>query len=397
MPRPPLRSPLVHEFWAGIRAGQSIQEAADAAGISVMSGRRIFQHAGGIMPSMNASQGRYLSLTEREYLHELFSQRVGVREIARILGRSASTISRELTRGRVSRGRSYRRRYSPARGQSLAEQARRGPRRRKLAECTPLREYVQQALGNNLSPEQIAGRLRVDYPNDPEMRVSHETIYQALYVQGRGELQRELVQHLRTGRSLRKPRKRERERRGRIPGMVMISERPPEVEDRAIPGHWEGDLILGSTESASAIGTLVERTTGYVLLLHLPENHTAQAVQDAMVRKIGQLPELLKRSITWDQGREMTNHRLIAEATGLDIYFCDPHSPWQRGSNENTNGLLRQYFPKGTDLSFWGAGVLDQVATELNDRPRKRHGFYTPAEVLARLLEEADQPPVLPH
>lgn len=397
MGRPPLRSHIIHGFWAGIRAGQSIEEAADAAGMSVMSGRRIFRNAGGIMPSINAPQGRYLSLAEREYLHELFSQRVGVREIARILGRSASTISRELTRGRVSRGGLYRRRYSPSRGQTLAEQARRGSRHRKLAECAPLREYVQQALTDNLSPEQIAGRLRIDYPNDPEMRVSHETIYQALYVQGRGELRRELVKHLRTGRSLRKPRKSVGERRGRIPGMVMISERPPEVEDRSIPGDWEGDLILGSAESGSAIGTLVERTTGYVLLLHLPENHTAAAVQDAMVRKIGQLPELLKRSLTWDQGREMTNHRLIAEATGLDIYFCDPHSPWQRGSNENTNGLLRQYFPKGTDLSFWGTGILDQVATELNNRPRKRHGFHTPAEVLARLLEEANQPPVLPH
>lgn len=397
MSRPPLRSHIIELFWAGIRAGRSIEEAAVAAGISVGAARNVLRNAGGIMPSISESQGRYLSLDEREYLHELYSIRTTIREIARLLGRSASTISRELKRGRTFRGAAYSRRYSPARGQTLAEQARRGPRHRKLAECTRLREYVQQALTNNLSPEQIAGRLRIDYPNDPEMRVSHETIYQALYVQGRGELKRELTTYLRTGRSLRKPRKREGERRGRIPGMVMISERPPEVDDRAIPGHWEGDLILGSTESGSAIGTLVERTTGYVLLLHLPENHTASAVQNAMVRKMSQLPELLKRSLTWDQGSEMTNHRLIAAETGLDIYFCDPHSPWQRGSNENTNGLLRQYFPKGTDLSIWGAGILDQVATELNNRPRKRHGFRTPAEVLVTLLEEANQPPVLPH
>ena len=397
MSRPPLRSHIIHAFWSGIRAGQDIQEAAEAAGISVTSGRRVFGKAGGIMPSSSAPQSRYLSLDEREYLHELHARRTGVREIARILGRSPSTISRELQRGRKAGAKAYRRRYSPARGQTLAERARRGPRRRKLAEHARLREYVQQALTDNLSPEQIAGRLRIDYPNDPEMRVSHETIYQALYVQGRGELKRELTTHLRTGRSLRKPRKREGERRGRIPGMVMISERPPEVADRAIPGHWEGDLILGSAESGSAIGTLVERTTGYVLLLHLPENHTAQTVQDAMVGKIGRPPELLKRSVTWDQGSEMSNHRLIADQTGLDIYFCDPHAPWQRGSNENTNGLLRQYFPKGTDLSFWGEGFLDQVATELNNRPRKRHEFHTPAEVLTTLLEEANQPPVLPH
>ena len=397
MSRSPLRLRVTNAFWAKIRAGESIEDAARAAGISITSARRLFRKAGGIMPPISTSQGRYLSLDEREYLHELFTQRKGVREIARTLGRAPSTISKELKRGKITHGRASRPQYSPARGQTHAEQARRGPRRRKLVEHTPLREYVQQALLDRLSPEQIAGRLRIDSPDDLEMRVSHETIYQALYVQGRGELKRELVKHLRTGRTVRKPRRREGERRGRIPGMVMISERPPEVEDRAVPGHWEGDLILGSTASGSAIGTLVERTTGYVLLLHLPEHHTALAVQDAMVRKMRQLPELLKRSITWDQGQEMTNHRLIADQTGLDIYFCDPHSPWQRGSNENTNGLLRQYFPKGTDLSLWGAGILDQVATELNNRPRKRHGFHTPAEVLATLLEKANQPPVLPH
>jgi IS30 family transposase len=221
------------------------------------------------------------------------------------------------------------------------------------------------------------------------MRVSPETIYQSLYVQARGGLKRELTAHLRTGRSMRKPRRRPGERLARIPGAVMISERPPEVEDRAVPGHWEGDLILGSTASNSAVGTLVERATGFVMLLHLPQGHGALAVQEALVAKMLTLEEQLRRSLTWDQGREMCNHAAIKKATGLDIYFCDPHSPWQRGSNENTNGLLRQYLPKGTDLSFYGPGMLDNIAAQLNARPRKRHGFQTPAEVLEKLLSEA--------
>ena len=220
------------------------------------------------------------------------------------------------------------------------------------------------------------------------MRVSPETIYQSLYIQARGGLKRELTAHLRTGRSMRKPRRREAERRGRIPGMIMISERPAEIEDRAVPGHWEGDLILGSAASKSAVGTLVERTTGFVMLLHLPGDHGALAVQEALVTKMATLPEQLRRSLTWDQGSEMANHVAIAEATSMDIYFCEPHSPWQRGSNENTNGLLRQYLPKGTDLSFYGPGLLDKIASELNARPRKRHDFQTPAEVLDQLLSE---------
>jgi IS30 family transposase len=227
------------------------------------------------------------------------------------------------------------------------------------------------------------------------MWVSHESIYQALYVQGRGGLRRELTAHLRTGRSLRKPHGRpgqRSERRGRIPGMVMISERPAEVEDRAVPGHWEGDLILGSTTSGSAVGTLVERATRYVILLHLPGDHTALTVQDAMVTAMAELPATLKRTLTWDQGKEMANHARIAAATGLDIYFCDPHSPWQRGSNENTNGLLRQYFPKGTDLSFHGPGILANVADELNRRPRQTLGWATPAEALDQLLSNPSKP-----
>ena len=226
----------------------------------------------------------------------------------------------------------------------------------------------------------------MDFPDDPEMRVSHETIYQALYVQSRGALRRELTTSLRTGRTIRKPRRRAEERRGRLRGMVMISERPPEVADRAVPGHWEGDLILGSTASGSAVGTLVERSTRFVMLLHLPGGHTAEIVQEAMVAKMATLPEQLRRSLTWDQGSEMANHVQIAEATGLSIYFCDPHSPWQRGTNENTNGLLRQYLPKGTDLSFYGPGMLDNIAAELNNRPRKTLNWHTPTEALHAIL-----------
>ena len=259
----------------------------------------------------------------------------------------------------------------------------------RLATNLGLRREVQARLKRRDSPRQIAGRLRIDFPDDPEMHVSPETIYQSLYIQARGGLKRELTTYLRTGRSRRKPRRRAGERRGRIPGMVMISERPPEVEDRAVPGHWEGDLILGSTASNSAVGTLVERASGFVMLLHLPAGRGALAVQDALVAKMATLPEQLRRSLTWDQGREMANHVQIAAATGLEIYFCDPHSPWQRGSNENTNGLLRQYLPKGTDLSFYGAGLLDNIAAELNSRPRERHGFRTPAEVLDQLLSKA--------
>lgn len=232
-----------------------------------------------------------------------------------------------------------------------------------------------------------------DFPDDPEMWVSHETIYQSLYVQSRGALKRELATHLRTGRTVRKPHPRADQRRERFARMVMISERPAEVEDRAVPGHWEGDLILGSAASGSAVGTLVERATRFVMLLHLPGGHTADIVQEAMVAKMVTLPEQLRLSLTWDQGSEMANHVQIAEATGLSIYFCDPHSPWQRGSNENTNGLLRQYLPKGADLSFYGPGMLDNIAAQLNRRPRKTLNWRTPAEKLQALLSGQSGPP----
>jgi IS30 family transposase len=373
------------QFWEAVRGGLGVKEAGALAGVGPTTAQRWFNEAGGVNPIRIVPPiGRYLSLAEREELMRLDAAGHGVRAIARVMGRAPSTISRELRRGK-----GWRTGYRASLGQDAADKARRQPRGCKLATNLQLRREVQDRLTRHDSPEQIAGRLKADFPDDPEMWVSHETIYQAIYVQSRGGLKRELTKHLRTGRSLRKPHRKEGERRGRIPGMVMISERPPEIEDRAVPGHWEGDLIMGSTESNSAVGTLVERTTGFAMLLHLPNGHGALEVQEAIVAKMGDLPEMLRRSLTWDQGREMANHVAIAEATGLDIYFCDPHSPWQRGSNENTNGLLRQYMPKGTDLSFHGPGLLDLYANELNSRPRKRFDFRTPAEVLDELLSEA--------
>jgi IS30 family transposase len=384
MRRPPFPFEVRRRFWHGVRAGLGVADAAVAAGASSAWGKRVFREAGGVIPTSRADPvGRYLSFAEREEIMRLDAAGLGVRAIARTTGRRPSTISRELRRGQARHG------YTASVAQARADEGRRAPRAAKLAVCLRLRREVRARLERKDSPAQIAGRLKIDFPDDPEMRVSAETIYQSLYVQARGGLRRELTRHLRTGRSMRRPRRVEGERRGRIPGMVTISQRPPEVEDRAVPGHWEGDLIMGSQGSNSAVGTLVERATGFTMLLHLPNGHGAPAVQEALVAKIAALPEQLRLSLTWDQGKEMSDHVKIAEATGLDIYFCDPHSPWQRGSNENTNGLLRQYLPKGSDLSFYGPGLLDNIAAELNARPRKRHGWQTPAEVLDRLLSEA--------
>jgi IS30 family transposase len=244
---------------------------------------------------------------------------------------------------------------------------------------------VEEDLGRRYSPEQIVGRLRRHFPDDPQMRVSTETIYQALYVQSRGALRRELTKCLRTGRALRRPSRQAGKRRNQIPDMINIVERPAEADDRAVAGHWEGDLILGKN-NLSAIGTLVERTTGYTMLVHLPDGYKAEQVRDALISKIKTLPAILRASLTWDQGIEMHEWQQVSVAADIDIYFCDPHSPWQRGTSENTNGLLRQYFPKGTDLSVHSAIDLDWVATELNDRPRKRLGFAKPIEEIGPLL-----------
>lgn len=388
-PRVPLE--VEGRFWQRVREGLSVADAACAAGVSESRARGWFVDRGGVMPEIGAHvRSRHLSLVERQRIEEMCRDRRPPAEIAAELGRHRSTISRELRRVQhdTKDRRSVRAMYRARAAQQDADTQSRRPKPAKLATNLVLRREVQDRLKQNHSPEQIARRLRVDFPDDPAMQVSHETIYQALYVQSRGALKRELTRHLRTGRRLRKPHRKEGERRGRIPGMVNISERPAEVADRAVPGHWEGDLIVGSVASNSAVGTLVERTSRFTILLHLPDGHLTEHVADAMAEAMAELPEHLRRSLTWDQGTEMNRHPLVAAATGLDIYFCDPHSPWQRGSNENTNGLLRQYLPKGSDLSFYGKGMLDQIAAELNSRPRKTLDWATPAEALTKIINE---------
>ncbi len=427
-------------FWAGIAAGLSSEDAAIGAGVPQAVETRWFRKAGGMPPAMFGQSakplsGRYLSLAEREELAILRAQGAGIREIARRVGRSASTISRELRRNAATRSGGLDYRATVA--QWHAERAAQRPKPAKLAGNAALRTYVQDRLAGVVvtpggtavagptvswkgrrhgprqdrrwakawSPEQIAHRLRLDFPDDETMRISHEAIYQSLYVQSRGALRRELTACLRTGRALRVPRARSRGRgKSFIAPEIMISERPAEAADRAVPGHWEGDLILGL--DSSAIGTLVERTTRFTMLLHLPRmaehgvaarlkngpalaGHGAEAVRDRIAQTITSLPEQLRRSLTWDQGAEMSQHARLKLDTGLDVYFCDPHSPWQRGTNENTNGLLRQYFPKGTDLSAHSADALEAVALALNTRPRRTLGWKTPAEAFDEHLRAA--------
>ena len=380
------------------------------------------------MPSITQAplSGRYLSFAEREQIAILRARECGVREIARLLGRSPSTISRELRRNAATRCGYLE--YRATTAQWHADRRARRPKTAKLVGNPELRRYVQERLSGAVqrpdgaavagprvswsgrrhgprkdrrwakswSPEQIANRLRLDFPHDESMRISHEAIYQSLYVQGRGALRRELTACLRTGRALRVPRARTRGRgKSFVSEEILISQRPAEAEDRAVPGHWEGDLILGL--GSSAIGTLVERSTRFTMLLHLPPmeghgprvkngpalaGHGGEAVRDAIAKTITTLPEQLRRSLTWDQGAEMAQHAQLRIQAGLPVYFCDPHSPWQRGTNENTNGLLRQYFPKGTDLARYSASDLDAVAATLNSRPRKTLGWRTPAEAL---------------
>lgn len=423
----------LERFWKEIARGATTEEAATGAGVSVPVGTRWFRQAGGMCPiSLAPLSGRYLSLAEREEIAIARARGAGVREIARHVGRSPSTISRELRRNAATRADSSGYRATVA--QWHAERHRRRPKPAKLATNEKLHAYVQDRLpglvtrpdGTEVhgptvrfkgrrhgprqdrrwakawSPEQIARRLPVDFPDDETMRISHEAVYQSLFVQGRGALKRELVSCLRTGRALRVPRARTKGRgKNFITPEVMISERPAEAADRAVPGHWEGDLIIGLDKSA--IGTLVERTTRYTMLLHLPPmegrnqavkvkngpplaGHGAEAVRDAIAKTITTLPEHLRRSLTWDQGTEMASHAKLTIDTGLAVYFANPHSPWMRGTNENTNGLLRQYFPKGTDLYRWDRDDLDAVAFTLNGRPRKTLGWRTPAEALDELL-----------
>jgi len=351
-------------------------------GVSAPIGRRWLVEAGGVIPYVEEPTGLRLSLAEREEIGLMAAAGATMRAIARRVERDVSTISREFARngGRES--------YRPLRAQLRAEREARRAQPSKLAQNPVLRERVEADLQALYSPEQIAGRLRADHPDDPEMQVHHETIYRDLFVQARGGLRADLVTCLRTSRARRVPRRKTGDRfngPGQIPDKLMISERPEEVDERVVPGHWEGDLIMGKA-NASAIGTLVERTTNYTLLLHLPNGHTAEQVTTAITEAMAELPKTLRRSLTWDQGKELSDHKTIAKATDLAVYFCDPHSPWQRAVNENTNGLLRQYFPKGTDLSIHSREDLAWVAQQFNDRPRKRLGYARPSEVINELL-----------
>ncbi|MGH3586340.1 MAG: IS30 family transposase [Pseudonocardia sp.] len=374
-----------------MKLGASAVEASMIAGVSENTGQTWVKQAGYVprtpaVAVVDIDESRRprapLSFTERCRLEDLLEGGCTPERAAELLGRHLHTVEREVVRGATCSG--YRARV----GQDVTDENRKRPKQRRLESRPVLLVEVLQGLEHKHSPEQIAGRLRQDFPEDPEMWVSHETIYQALYVQPRGELARLVKSALRTGRTRRKPHGRNAtDGRGKIRDMINISDRPAEADDRAIPGHWEGDLIIGAGQQ-SAIGTLVERTTGFVVLLHLPIDRTAASLAEAMTAKIPDIPEILRRSLTWDQGSEMALHTKITDATGLPIYFCDPHSPWQRGTNENTNGLLRQYFPKGTNLSFYGTGWLDEVAAELNARPRKRLSWRTPAEELDRLLSD---------
>jgi IS30 family transposase len=415
-------------FWLEIAKGSLPEEAAHAVGASQPVGGRWFNHAGGMPPmDLRPPSGRYLSFGEREEIALLRVQGFGVRQIARAVGRHPSTISRELRRNSATRSGNLDYRCSVA--QWKAELVARRPKTAKLLTNPRLRAYVEQRLSGQISrpdgtavagpatvgwtgrnkphrqdrawvrawsPEQIANRIRVDFPGDAAMRISHEAIYQALYIQGRGALKRELILCLRTGRALRAPRERSRRRTwAHVTPEALISERPAEAADRAVPGHWEGDLLIGLERSA--IGTVVERTTRFTMLVHLPREdgyahrHTVKngpalagygaiTMKNALARTMSTLPQQLVRSLTWDRGKEMSAHAQFKVETGIPVFFADPQSPWQRGTNENTNGLLRQYFPKGTDLSRWSAPELEAVAHALNTRPRKTLGWKTPAE-----------------
>jgi IS30 family transposase len=364
--------------WALLGAGLDCPAVARSLGMGVTSVRLIEATSGGIRPRPRLRSERVLSLEEREEISRGLAEGVSLSEIAMRLGRAPSTISREVAHngGRTN--------YRALRADRRAWERAQRPKPAKLVTCPRLAREVERLLEERFSPRQISHWLARKYPMDPERRVSHETIYQSLYVQGRGALRAELHQALRSGRAIRRPKARSAiKRTSRIPDMVLISERPAEVEDRAVPGHWEGDLILGSKRTC--IGTLVERKTRFVMLLKLRDG-TADEVRRAMTTRIKTLPAELRRSVTWDQGNEMALHREFTIATGMPVYFCNPKSPWQRGSNENTNGLLRQYFPKGTDLSVHSQAELNRVARQLNGRPRETLGWMTPLEKMREVV-----------
>ena len=432
---PSHRREIERRFWQQIATGITSEKAAEAVGVSQPVGTRWFRHRGGMPLFMsNPISGRYLSFAEREEIALLRAQSVGVREIARLIGRSPSTVSRELSRNAATRSGKLEYRASVAQWKS--ELVARRPKPAKLVTNARLRQYVQDRLEgkihdaqgcevagprqapfigrnkphrgdrkwvNGWSPEQISKRLRIEFSDDPSMHISHEAIYQALYIQGRGALKRELVSCLRMGRALRVPRARAKSRAwAHVSEEVMITNRPAEVEDRAVPGHWEGDLIIGLDRSA--IGTLVERSSRFTVLVHLPREvgygliprtkngpalagYGAVTMANALKKAVTSLPAQLWQSLTWDRGKELSDHVRFTIESGVKVFFADPHSPWQRGTNENTNGLLRQYFPKGTDLSRWSEEELLAVAHTLNTRPRKTLGWRTPVEALNEYLQ----------
>ncbi|WP_438820127.1 IS30 family transposase, partial [Burkholderia lata] len=436
---PSLRHEIERRFWKQIATGLTSERAAETVGVSSAVGSRWFRYRGGMPLFMsNPISGRYLSFAEREEIGLLSAQNIGVREIARRIGHSPSTISRELTRNAATRG--GRLEYRASVAQWKAEHFAKRPKPAKLVINRRLHRYVQERLEgkvcdadgreiagpqqapfkgrnkphrgdrkwvNGWSPEQIANRLRIDFPDDESMRISHEAIYQALYIQGRGALKRELVGCLRTGRALRVPRARAQAKAwAHVNEDVMISSRPAEAQDRAVPGHWEGDLLIGLNRSA--IGPLVERSTRFTMLVHLPREkgygltprtkngpalagYGAVTMANALKKTVTDMPAQLWRSLTWDRGKELSDHARFTIESGVKVFFADPHSPWQRGTNENTNGLLRQYFPKGTDLSRWSAREIQAVAHTLNTRPRKALGWKTPAEALNEYLKSVQQ------
>ena len=440
--RPEPSRAVQREFWRLIATGITSAEAALMVGVSVPVGSRWFRHAGGMPPiSLAEPSGRYLTFAEREEIALLKVQGKGVREIARTLGRDPATISRELRRNAATRG--GKQDYRAVVAQWKAQHAAKRPKTAKLVENPRLHQYVQERLAGHVrrpdgtivtgprsqpwkglnkprradrrwstawSPEQISHRLKIDFPDDESMRISHEAIYQSLFIEGRGALKRELVTCLRTGRALRRPRERSRNKpQGHVTADVVLSERPAEAADRAVPGNWEGDLIIGT--GRSAIGTLVERSSRSTILVHLPRlegwgeqpavnngpalgGYGALAMNAALTASLTTLPIQLRQTLTWDRGKELSGHAQLTLETGTRVFFADPHSPWQRPTNENTNGLLRQYFPKGTDLSRWSAQDLEAVALALNNRPRKVLGWRTPAEVFAEQLCSLQQPGV---
>jgi IS30 family transposase len=358
------------------------------------------REVGGVLRERPAMSQRYLSREERYEIARLHEAGHGVREIGRRIGRPASTVSRELARPRRAvgaRGRPAGRGagYAPEACHQAAVAARTRPRASKLSQHPALRAWVQARLDERYSPAQIAGRLRIECADDEQMRISHETIYRAIYVRPRGELKRELRAHLRTGREVRRRRatRQTQETRGRIVGAVSITKRPDDVETRLVPGDYEGDLMVGPTGTSAAIGTLVERTSGHLTAFLLPRRHTAEATLAGLLEAITRTGWPM-RTLTWDRGKEMGRHAQFTIATGIQVYFADPHAPWQRGSNENTNGLLREYFPKGRDLATVTEAELEAAVHQLNNRPRQRHGFLNPNEVLAAILIQDQQPGV---